>query len=61
MVFTLSRSAEIQEVVFEIMRKITKNFKDKISLTKRRKKEIEKFVKKFVKEYGETLKLLGRE
>lgn len=30
-------------------------------LTQRRKKEIERAVKKTVREYGETLKLLGRE
>lgn len=30
-------------------------------LTKKDKKEIKQTVKKFVREYGETLKLLGRE
>jgi excisionase family DNA binding protein len=30
-------------------------------LTERRKQEIEKAVKKTIKEYGETLKLLGKE
>ncbi len=30
-------------------------------LTKKRKKELEKAVKKVVREYGETLRLLGRD
>jgi hypothetical protein len=41
--------------------KVRKETESKESLTKKQKSEIEKFVKKFVREYGPALKMLAND